>query len=162
MILSPGSVLRPPLAELKQAAVLQRAERFTAVSEIEIVQVGESTLRAEAPAPVIPQLAERLDKLRKSRGNPISGPILSNSRGNPLDLNGLYWREMRTIFAKAGIRWVGWHGFRRGLASNLNRLGKAGGEGGIRTLDTGFGPYNGLANRRLQPLGHLSGGFSTV
>ena len=32
-----------------------------------------------------------------------------------------------------------------------------GGEGGIRTLDTGFGPYNGLANRRLQPLGHLSG-----
>jgi hypothetical protein len=31
-----------------------------------------------------------------------------------------------------------------------------GGERGIRTLDTGFGPYNGLANRRLQPLGHLS------
>src|SRR5207302_10338749 len=33
----------------------------------------------------------------------------------------------------------------------------SGGEGGIRTLDTGFSPYNGLANRRLQPLGHLSG-----
>jgi hypothetical protein len=31
-----------------------------------------------------------------------------------------------------------------------------GGEGGIRTLDTGVSPYNGLANRRLQPLGHLS------
>src|SRR5689334_11393061 len=30
------------------------------------------------------------------------------------------------------------------------------GEGGIRTLDTGVNPYNGLANRRLQPLGHLS------
>src|SRR5258708_543292 len=30
------------------------------------------------------------------------------------------------------------------------------GEGGIRTLDTDFGPYNGLANRRLRPLGHLS------
>ena len=30
------------------------------------------------------------------------------------------------------------------------------GEGGIRTLDTAFGPYNGLANRRLRPLGHLS------
>ncbi len=30
------------------------------------------------------------------------------------------------------------------------------GEGGIRTLDTGVSPYNGLANRRLQPLGHLS------
>src|SRR5581483_6408587 len=31
------------------------------------------------------------------------------------------------------------------------------GKGGILTLDTGFSPYNGLANRRLQPLGHLSG-----
>ena len=34
---------------------------------------------------------------------------------------------------------------------------RTGGERGIRTLDTGFSPYNGLANRRLQPLGHLSG-----
>jgi hypothetical protein len=31
-----------------------------------------------------------------------------------------------------------------------------GGEAGIRTLETGFGPFNGLANRRLQPLGHLT------
>src|SRR2546421_7153270 len=33
----------------------------------------------------------------------------------------------------------------------------SGGEGGIRTPGRGFSPYNGLANRRLQPLGHLSG-----
>ena len=33
----------------------------------------------------------------------------------------------------------------------------SGGEGGIRTPGRSFGPYNGLANRRLQPLGHLSG-----
>jgi hypothetical protein len=31
-----------------------------------------------------------------------------------------------------------------------------GGEAGIRTLGTGLSPYNGLANRRLQPLGHLT------
>ena len=31
-----------------------------------------------------------------------------------------------------------------------------GGAGGIRTLDTALQPYNGLANRRLQPLGHSS------
>ena len=37
-----------------------------------------------------------------------------------------------------------------------NRPAKDGGEAGIRTLDTAFGPYNGLANRRLQPLGHLT------
>src|SRR5262249_3460109 len=38
----------------------------------------------------------------------------------------------------------------------MNTLENSGGEEGIRTLDTGFGPYNGLANRRLQPLGHLT------
>ena len=32
----------------------------------------------------------------------------------------------------------------------------AGGDGGIRTLDRALQPYNGLANRRLQPLGHIS------
>ena len=35
----------------------------------------------------------------------------------------------------------------------------SGGERGIRTPDTAFGPYNDLANRRLQPLGHLSAGW---
>src|SRR4029077_8136007 len=39
-------------------------------------------------------------------------------------------------------------------------VGSVGGEGGIRTLDTTFGSYNGLANRRLQPLGHLTGVLS--
>ena len=34
------------------------------------------------------------------------------------------------------------------------------GEIGIRTLDTDLTPYNGLANRRLQPLGHLSCGYT--
>ena len=32
----------------------------------------------------------------------------------------------------------------------------AGGDGGIRTLDRPLQAYNGLANRRLQPLGHVS------
>src|SRR5436853_7786157 len=35
---------------------------------------------------------------------------------------------------------------------------KGGGAGGIRTLDRALQPYNGLANRRLQPLGHSSVG----
>ena len=33
---------------------------------------------------------------------------------------------------------------------------KGGGEAGIRTLGRGLCPFNGLANRRLQPLGHLT------
>jgi hypothetical protein len=45
-----------------------------------------------------------------------------------------------------------------GLANIKLQVGgsESGGERGIRTLDTGVSPYNGLANRRLQPLGHLS------
>src|SRR3954463_5544315 len=35
-------------------------------------------------------------------------------------------------------------------------LQESGGEGGIRTLGTGVSPYNGLANRRIRPLCHLS------
>ena len=38
----------------------------------------------------------------------------------------------------------------------------AGGEGGIRTPGTGFSQYNGLANRRLKPLGHLSGEYAVA
>ena len=40
-----------------------------------------------------------------------------------MSLDALYWRQMRDILKKAGMPWKGWHGFRRGLASNLNRLG---------------------------------------
>jgi hypothetical protein len=30
---------------------------------------------------------------------------------------------MKDVLKRAGISWHGWYGFRRGLASNLNRLG---------------------------------------
>lgn len=33
---------------------------------------------------------------------------------------------------------------------------KFGGNGGIRTLDTGLSPYASLAGKCLQPLGHVS------
>src|SRR6266852_2321164 len=36
------------------------------------------------------------------------------------------------------------------------QLWESGGAGGVRTPGRSFSPYNGLANRRLQPLGHLS------
>lgn len=45
---------------------------------------------------------------------------------------------------------------RRCAEIESSNAGKAGGAGGIRTLDTPLQAYNGLANRRLQPLGHSS------
>ena len=86
--------------------------------------VGDpKTQKSKAPVPVIPQLAERLDAHRAACGNPRSGPIFANSRGMPADLEGLYRLSMKDVLCRAGIVWSGWHGFRRGLASNLNRLG---------------------------------------
>jgi integrase len=49
--------------------------------------------------------------------------MFANGVGKPMDLNALYYRQMRDVVKKAGVAWLGWHGFRRGLASNLNRLG---------------------------------------
>jgi hypothetical protein len=44
-------------------------------------------------------------------------------------------------------------GLKHGAKGGQRSLG---GDGGIRTLDRALQPYNGLANRRLQPLGHVS------
>ena len=86
--------------------------------------VGDpKTAKSKAPVPVIPQLAQRLDAHRKHCGNPKAGPIFANSVGHPLDLNACYQRNMKNVLKRARIVWHGWHGFRRGLASNLNRLG---------------------------------------
>ncbi len=43
-----------------------------------------------------------------------------------------------------------------GLPPEAPQGRKGGGDGGIRTLDRPLQAYNGLANRRLQPLGHVS------
>jgi hypothetical protein len=42
--------------------------------------------------------------------------------------------------------------------SRCGRRERRSGEGGIRTLEAGISPPNALAGRRLQPLGHFSGG----
>src|SRR5437867_9308195 len=47
-------------------------------------------------------------------------------------------------------------GWRASSSAPRNEL-ITGGERGIRTLDTGFGPYAPLAGECLRPLGHLSG-----
>ncbi len=72
--------------------------------------------------------------------------LIANGIGleQPLPYNGLL-----------GYRQLAWQ-TRRSSPAKWLKL-KAGGEGGIRTLGTGVSPYNGLANRRIRPLCHLSG-----
>jgi integrase len=81
------------------------------------------TAKSKAPVPIIGMLAKRLEQHRAACGNPTSGPIFANSVGKPLALNNLHRRTLKPIFQAAGIEWHGWHAFRRGLATNLHRLG---------------------------------------
>lgn len=51
------------------------------------------------------------------------GYVFPNSKGGPLSLNNLVNRVIRPLFQAHGLEWKGWHAFRRGLATNLKRLG---------------------------------------
>jgi integrase len=75
------------------------------------------------PVPVIRQLAEILDEYRDSVGQPSSGVMFHTGDGRPIDLDKLAQRVIRPVAEATGIGWYGWHGFRRGIASNLYELG---------------------------------------
>ena len=103
------------------------------------------TRKGRAPVPVIRQLADRLEMHRLRCGNPQSGPIFANGLGRPLALGSLVNRAILPALnrcercAKAEFghekadhwyrrnaripEWHGWHAARRGLGSNLYRLG---------------------------------------
>ena len=85
--------------------------------------VNRPKTRASAkPVPVIRQLAEILDTYRSSMGNPQSGVMFHSGAGQHMDFDKLA-RRVRPIVESLKIDWYGWHGFRRGVASNLYELG---------------------------------------
>jgi integrase len=88
-------------------------------------KVQDTKTRArKAPVPLLPSLAQVLAQYRAHSGNHLTGPIFRTATGNPIDPNNLLRDRMKPAFKKAGITfWSGWHGLRRGLASNLHRLG---------------------------------------
>jgi integrase len=43
--------------------------------------------------------------------------------GKPINLDALAAEIIVPLVTKAGVEWHGWHAFRRGLATNLHRLG---------------------------------------
>ena len=66
----------------------------------------------------------------------------------------LEWSDVDLAKRQLCVQRSDWNG--QVTVPKSGRLRLTGGEAGIRTLGTGFSPYNGLANRRLQPLGHLT------
>ncbi len=103
------------------------------------------TRKGRAPVPVIRQLADRLDMHRLRNGNPKKGPIFANGAGNPLALGSIVNRMILGALNRCEVcgkaesdhekadhpysrdsripEWHGWHAARRGLGSNLYRLG---------------------------------------
>lgn len=87
------------------------------------ITLEPKTSSSAAPVPVIPSLARQLAEYRLYLGNPIAGPMFPGSRcGKPTSLNNVLNRTIKPALKAAGLPWHGWHGYRRGLASNLHAL----------------------------------------
>ena len=87
--------------------------------------LNPKTKASVAPVPVIAQLREKLNNHRALAGNPQSGPVFPNSVGKPTSLARAAHDVIRPTLEKTNLTWHGWHAFRRGLATNLHRLGVA-------------------------------------
>jgi integrase len=51
------------------------------------------------------------------------GWMFPNTIGGALDLDNLADRVIKPIFKANGLKWKGWHAYRRGLATSLHKLG---------------------------------------
>jgi integrase len=49
--------------------------------------------------------------------------MFHHGAGEPVDLDKLAQRVVRPVVEAIGLEWYGWHGFRRGIASNRYELG---------------------------------------
>jgi Phage integrase family len=79
--------------------------------------------KSKGTIPVIAQLKLFLDRHRAHSGHPSRGYIFQNPCGKPLNLDALATEVIRPALGAEKIPWHGWHAFRRGLATNLHRLG---------------------------------------
>ncbi len=121
-------------------------------SEIQVAQsVWESHVSApktnlsRGAVPVIRPLARMLEAHRMRCGNPSTGPIFAAVNGKPLSLNNVLGRMILPVLNRCEVcgvskgqhlraehkfvrdkslpEWHGWHAARRGLGTNLYRLG---------------------------------------
>jgi integrase len=118
---------------------------FVTRSIVDGVKDKPKTKASAAPVPVVPSLAFALTQHRMRNGNPESGPIFASGLGTPMSLNNVRVRQIMPVLNRClhchkpktehvggdhhyqrdptMPTWHGWHAFRRGLATNLHRLG---------------------------------------
>jgi integrase len=79
------------------------------------------TKKSRAPVPLLPIVQKALEAHRKrSVGDFI---FCGEKSGKPLVMENLLARKILPALEGANIQWRGWHAFRRGLATNLSKLG---------------------------------------
>ena len=88
-------------------------------SKVKTTKVGEDE---EDPGvvPIIEPLRLMLDTIKPENA---SGWMFPNTIGGALDLDNLADRVLKPILKANGLKWKGWHAYRRGLATNLHELG---------------------------------------
>lgn len=70
--------------------------------------------------PIIEPLRFLLDAIKPENA---SGWMFPNTIGGALDLDNLADRVIKPVLETNGMKWKGWHAYRRGLATNLHELG---------------------------------------
>lgn len=123
----------------------QNGELLIARSIWHGITTDPKSRNSKAPIPIIGKLAAKLTAHRKRLGDPKKGLIFPNGAGNAVDPDSVLNRVILPALDVCGIcskpesehskaahkyernevlpEWHGWHAFRRGLATNLNRLG---------------------------------------
>jgi integrase len=71
--------------------------------------------------PVIPLLKKIIEENREWM--PATKYLIESLAGTPMNLDNLANRTIKPLLMENGIKWHGWHAFRRGLATNLHELG---------------------------------------
>jgi hypothetical protein len=136
-ILAPATRSRTFEIEMIRQRKEERRERFRArevasaatqlVATIkEWVERNKSriALRCWEPFPYLDRFGDRtVDICGKLRSGRTGGPMFRDTTGGPLNLDNLARRVIQPVLVVNKLRWHGWHAFRRGLATNLHRLG---------------------------------------
>jgi integrase len=85
------------------------------------------TERSKGAVPVIAPLAKLLEMHRSVQSNPQNGFMFVSRKYSgsqrPIDLESLLKWQIKPRLEENKLAWRGWHAFRRGLATNLHRLG---------------------------------------
>src|SRR5262249_39127655 len=118
------------------------------------------TEASAAPVHVPRQLRELLELHRAKDGWPTSGPIFRTGLGTPLGLDNVRSRMILPVLNRCATcgkasgashrneehehkrdeimpRWHGWHAFRRGVATDLQKAGVKVAQGALRHSDPG-------------------------